>query len=143
MTNDPGKAESVDSRRTVVELDVHYRVLLEHRAGYLYVLLKGEREDLQLARAGWQTISDFCREHGYTKVLVEEDIPAKLSFVDMYAFAAGLYELGFSGIQIAFVERHPDQMEDVKFAEDVAVTRGIWGRVFNTAAEAERWLLGS
>lgn len=128
-------------RQEVIELDPAYRVILERRDRYFYALLQGERESLELARAGWQIIADQCRQHGYKKVLVEEDIPATLSFVDMYAFAAGLYELGFSGIQIAFVERYAEQFEDVKFAEDVAATRGIWGRVFDSVNEAEAWLL--
>jgi hypothetical protein len=44
--------------------------------------------------------------------------------------------------KIAYVDINPEHnANDMEFAEDVAVNRGVFVRVFSTIHEAEQWLM--
>lgn len=61
----------------------------------------------------------------------------------MFDAAAGVVQLGLTGIKIAYVDTNPDHIENVRFAELVGTNRGANAKVFVSVGEAEAWLLSN
>jgi hypothetical protein len=127
----------VITKTKVVRNDVRF----EHRGAYLFAHITGKGESLQTTQANWREIADACKRGGYNKVLILEDIEGEMPFMEQFAFAAGLKEIGFDGVKVAFVDAKAEQFANNKFAEDVAVNRGANGRLFQDIDEALAWLL--
>jgi len=117
-----------------------YKLTFERRPEFLHARVEGERDSYELSIAYWTEIAAECSRISATKLLVEEDIPEVVGYSDMFRIAAELPEL-FLGIAIAFVDRYADQAELNEFGELVAQNRGVRGRYFADAADAEAWLL--
>lgn len=130
------------SRREDASASDELTLRFEKRPQYLYAFITGQQDSLEASRKVWAKISAECQALGYKKVLVEEEVETNVELVEMYDLCAELVDLGFHGVQIAFVDRVAEQSADNLFAEDVAVNRGLWGRVFSSVAEAEAWLQG-
>jgi hypothetical protein len=126
---------------TIKAKSVQNEVRFESRESYLLAHITGRGEELETTRATWRSIAAECKQRGFARVLILEDIEGELPFMQQYAFADGLSHLGFDGTKVAFVDAKPEQFTNNKFAEDVAVNRGALGRMFQTVAEAEAWLL--
>ena len=120
--------------------NVQYDVRFEDRDSYLLAHITGRGENLEATRTTWRSIAVECKQRGFGKLLILEDIEGQLPFMDQYAFADGLKQIGFDGITVAFVDAKPEQYANNKFAEDVAANRGVNGRMFQTVDEAETWL---
>lgn len=123
--------------------DSIYEVTYQEKSEYLYVFIRSAHEDINEALKVWTSIAKECRNRGYQKLLIEEDIDDQLSTFDTYKFAAKLPEIGFRGIKLAFVDRRMEDFKDNLFGEDVAVNRGGTGKVCKDIDEAEKWLLSS
>src|SRR5262249_30988559 len=106
----------------------------------LYAKVTGSEDSRDISLSYWSRVAKERENHKYTKVLVDEDLPNQPELIDVYEIAALLVEMGFAGSTIAFVDRQMDHMEYNKFAETVAVNRGLKGRVFIDYDEAEKWL---
>jgi hypothetical protein len=117
-----------------------YQLTLHPKPAYLHAVVTGEntRENV----AGY--LGDIRREciaRGCRRVLVEERLRgARLGKSDVFAIvmeeasrAAGV----FDAIAYVDVNAGGDMM---KFAENVALGRGIPVRLFSTVAEAGKWL---
>ena len=120
-----------------------YTLEFEPRSEYLYAYVKGEKDSLEISLQYWKEIADECRRSDYRKVFIEEDIKGELSTIEMYQFTSEILNIGFSGIQVAFLDRHLSQQELNKFGELVATNRGLNGKIFDSAAVAEEWLLSN
>ncbi len=118
-----------------------YTIRFEHRAGYLYAYGHALKDSFDTSVGFWTDIAAYCKDNKFTKVLVEEDFATDNSMIDMYEIVSQAHKLGFTGIKIAFVDRHPDQMKTNLFGETVALNRGLIAKVFSGAKEAEEWLL--
>ena len=118
-----------------------YSLEFEHRPEYLYAKVTGSEDSRDISLSYWTHVAEERKAHNYTKVLVDEDLPEQPDLIDVYEIAAILATMGFAGTTIAFVDRQMDHMEYNKFAETVAVNRGLKGRVFIDYDEAEKWLL--
>lgn len=118
-----------------------YVVKFEHRACYLYVYAHAEKDSFDISLGLWKEVASYCKANGFFKVLVEEDFGTDNDMMDAYEVMAQAHNVGFAGIRIAFVDRHPEQMDSNLFNETVARNRGISVRVFATVKEAEEWLL--
>ncbi|MEP6901681.1 MAG: hypothetical protein ABJA66_08025 [Actinomycetota bacterium] len=118
-----------------------YEMSFEYRPQYLYAFVSGEEDSYEISKQYWQEIAAECKKSKCKKVLIEEDIAENVSMADMYQFASEILEIGFVGIRVAFVDRQGEQQQLNKFGETVATNRGLLSRVFNNAAEAEKWLL--
>ena len=118
-------------------------VEFEERDKYLYALISGTEETIDDSYDCWVEIARRSQASGYTKVLIEEDLPTQISVVDLHALAELIPKMGFEGLKLAFVDRHADQFAANQYAEQVATNRGMNGRVFLTVEEAESWLLTS
>ena len=126
---------------TIKTKHVRNEVRFENRDAYLLAHITGRGEELESTRATWRSIAAECKQRGFARVLILEEIEGELPFMEQYAFADGLSQLGFDGTKVAFVDVKPEQFTNNKFAEDVAVNRGAHGRMFQTVADAEAWLL--
>lgn len=118
-----------------------YVLRFKEHADYLYAFVTGERDSYEISRQYWKEVADECRRVRCKKVLIEEDISEEMSTTETYRFTSEIIDLGFSGIRIAFVDRHLNQKELNKFGELVATNRGLLGKVFDDVEEAEKWLL--
>lgn len=118
-----------------------YNIEFEHRPKYLYALVSGKDDSLEITRSYWQKMLDECRTHGFNKLLVEENLEGSLSMHEVYEFASEYLQMGFHNILIAFVDRHPEQRQLNRFGELVATNRGGRIRVFDSVSDAKQWLL--
>ena len=125
---------------SIIEIGA-YQLCYDEREQYLYVFLQGAVEELENSLVVFSSIAQQCKERGFNKLLIEEDLGTNLPFVDMYNFASQVPELGFRGIKVAVADRHIEQFDDNVFGETVAVNRGSLVRVFRDSDEAEKWLL--
>ena len=120
-----------------------YTLAFEHRPEYLYAKVTGTEDSFDISLSYWTRVAEERLAHNYTKVLVDEDLQQQVALIDVYELATILCEMGFAGSTIAFVDRQMDHQEYNKFAETVAVNRGLKGRVFIDFEEAEKWLLSA
>jgi hypothetical protein len=118
-----------------------YKLVFEYRPEYLYAFVTGEKDSYEISKQYWQEIAGECKNAGYKRVLIEEDIEQNVSMSDMYQFCAEIPNLGFFGIRVAFVDRKQDQQQLNQFGETVATNRGLLSRVFNNFEDGEKWLL--
>jgi hypothetical protein len=116
-----------------------YQIRFEIRVDYLYVYVEGEHDSYTISHAYWSEVAGECERLGSRRVMVDENISEGVSVAEMFQIAAELPEM-FSGIAIAFVDRHADQAELNEFGELVAQNRGVIGRFFVDFESAEQWL---
>ena len=126
---------------TPVDQSKPYKLTYDERPGYLYVLVEGEHDNYEISRAYWLEIAEKCQRAGIIKILVEEDIDEAASIADAFQLGAEIPEMGFAGIQIAFVDRFVEQDEVNNFSQLVAINRGLHTNIFNNTGAAEKWLL--
>jgi hypothetical protein len=117
-----------------------YTLTLRETPIYLHALVTGENNRESVA--GYlQDIRRECVARGRRRVLVEERLRgARLSTTDVFAvvMAEASRAVGvFEAIAYVDVNAGGDMM---KFAESVALERGIPVRLFGSLAEAEKWL---
>ena len=117
-----------------------YRISFDQRNEYLYAYVEGERDSYAISIAFWREIAQECHTRGTTRVLIDENIVQNVSVAEIYQVASEIPAM-FSGIAIAFRDRHADQAEINEFGELVAQNRGVVGKFFVDLEEAERWLL--
>ena len=117
-----------------------YQISFEQRRDYLYVCIEGEHDSYAISHAYWTEISLECERVKATRLMVDENLTESVSVAEMYQIASEIPGM-FSGIAIAFVDRHADQAELNEFGELVAVNRGVTGKFFVEARDAEEWLL--
>lgn len=118
-----------------------YQISFDHRPEYLYVYVSGEHDSYEISRRYWLEVASECKESGYKKVLIEEDIKETISMAEAFQFAAELPTLGFRGVRVAFCDRYAEHQELNEFGEVVATNRGLFAKVFNDFTAAENWLL--
>jgi hypothetical protein len=117
-----------------------YTLTLRETPIYLHALVTGENNRESVA-CYLQDIRRECVARGRRRVLVEERLRgARLSTTDVFAvvMAEASRAVGvFEAIAYVDVNAGGDMM---KFAESVALERGIPVRLFGSLAEAEKWL---
>jgi hypothetical protein len=118
-----------------------YAIKFEHREGYLYAYGQAKKDSFEVSFGFWTEIATYCKENDFSKVLVEEDFETDTSIIDKYELMSHGHKAGFTGIKIAFVDRHSEQMSNNQFGETAARNRGLIVKVFSNVKEAEEWLL--
>lgn len=116
--------------------DIRY----EERDCYLFALVSGEEDSLEVTISYFRDVIDECERRGLEKLLIVEEFPNQLSTMDMYEAIEAISEMVSSPLKIAFVDRHADHDDLNRFGETVGVNRGLNGRVFASTEEAEAWL---
>ena len=117
-----------------------YELNIQPRGEYLHAIVSGDNTRDNVARY-LHELRRECISRNCARLLIEERLAgARLPLVDVFQVvveeserAAGLFQA------IAYVDVNAGG-DLMKFAESLAVERGIPVRLFATVAEAERWL---
>ena len=119
---------------------VTYRLTFADKPGYLHAVATG-RNSRENVQGYLREVMRECLARGCGRVLIEERLDGpRLGSSDVFDIAAeGAMRGATTLAAIAYVDVNA-QGSLMKFAEDVAVNRGVRVRVFGTVAEAERWL---
>lgn len=123
-----------------VEAVKPYKITFEYHPTYLHAHVEGTKYSYEIMMRYFKEIAVECREKNLKQVLVEEEISEITSMVDIFRTASELPQLGFTRIRLAFVDRFAEQKELNKFGLLVASNRGIDVQIFDTIAEADKWL---
>ncbi|MEQ1763810.1 MAG: hypothetical protein ABL984_11785 [Pyrinomonadaceae bacterium] len=118
--------------------DAGYTLTIEDREGYLYALAGGERLTAQISAAYWSEIAGRCFESNIERILIEKDFAEGVGPEEMLLMADHLGNL-LPGRRIAFVDRHQhDRINEL--GKKLARNRDVIMKLFNTVADAEKWL---
>lgn len=117
-----------------------YEVSFEQNAGYLHAIVTGMNSRENVVRY-LADIYNECVARGCFRVLIEEHLKGpRLETIDVFDIASKGRDRGAVRLPtIAYVDVNATAGL-MRFAEDVAVNRGIYIRVFPSVADAVRWL---
>ncbi len=118
-----------------------YYIQYDYRDKYLFALVSGEKDSLDVSVKFWKEIFDECEAKNYKRILITENFRNNISAIDMYILGEKLIEMGPKDTSVAFVDKQIQQLEMNKFTETVAYNRGGRGKAFADMKEAEKWLL--
>jgi hypothetical protein len=119
-----------------------YAFASELKDGYLHVRVRGPNDAATIRRYIKDTLASALR-HSCPNVLVEENLEgAQISMGDVFQIVSDASANAKHDIhRIAFVDTNPKHTHaNMKFAETVAVNRGMGMTVFATVADAEKWM---
>ncbi|HTN48308.1 MAG TPA: hypothetical protein VMK32_02640 [Burkholderiaceae bacterium] len=119
-----------------------FTLTIEQKDGYLHAVVTGDntKEDI----LGYlRELMQECRARAATRLLIEERLSGpRLGPVDVFDIAAQGNAKAVGPLHaIAYVDVNAVG-QTMKFAENVAVNRGLPIRMFDTVIDAEKWLLG-
>jgi hypothetical protein len=117
-----------------------YSLTFEEKVGLLHVVVEG-RNSRENTIAYLEEVVNECGRRQCPYVLIEERLVGpQLGAFDVFDIASRQGRPLVEPIRaIAYVDVNAGA-DMMKFAEDVAVNRGIPVRMFTSVAEAERWL---
>lgn len=115
---------------------------IEHRGAFLHAVVEGDNtpEDV---RQYLSEVREACLARGCQRVFIEENLRGpSLGTVDIFTIAAGGGRNADGAISmIAYMDVNPEHApQDMAFAENVAVNRGLNVRMFADRREAQEWL---
>jgi hypothetical protein len=117
-----------------------YTLTIDQNHSYLHAVITG-RNTRENVEGYLRELVAECQARDCFRVLVEERLEGpRLRLLDVFELATMGSDLGRGTLKaVAFVDIYAEGGL-MKFAEDVAVNRGIPMAVFDTVAEAETWL---
>jgi hypothetical protein len=120
-----------------------YELKVAEKGEYLHVRVTGENSP-ETVRGYLLDVYLACSERDSRAVLIEEDLRGpSLGVVDIYQIISDQSRKTWPRIRrIAYVDVNCEHdAARMRFAETIAVNRGVNVRVFPNVAEAEKWLL--
>ena len=109
--------------------------------GYLHIRIKGENTPATIRRY-LNDVLNACISESCPNVLIEEDLTGpRLGIGDIFSIIeekVGAFRPAMR--LVAFVDLRATNAANMKFAENVAVNRGVTVNVCSTVADAEKWL---
>jgi len=117
-----------------------YRLTFLTRPNYLHATVTGQNSP-ENTRAYLGDILRECQARGCQRLLIEEKLEGPLlKGLEIYQIASELSQKAQGILRtVAFVDEGGEG-EALQFAEDVAVNRGLFGKVFRSLTEAEGWI---
>jgi len=117
-----------------------YHFSAVEKPGYLHVKVSGDNK----AETVWRYLDDVrsrCIQFSIFTVLIEENLEGPgLNVGDVYRVVSER-AIAFPAIRVAYVDvNKTHSLENMQFAETVAVNRGLQVAVFSSVGEAEKWL---
>jgi hypothetical protein len=116
-----------------------YEVYFEHRPSYLYVRLRGNEENYEIAKRYWSEIITFHHVSEYSRILIEKQISQALAMQDVFRVVTEVAFMARIGVKFAFLDHYFDA-EKCEFEELVGNNRGLKLKHFESLSSAERWL---
>ncbi|OZY87940.1 hypothetical protein CBP51_04915 [Cellvibrio mixtus] len=91
----------------------------------------------------WQSVVDACEQYQCFKVLGEQYLFDSVSTSEAFDHPTIFKKVGITKkYTFAWVDNNPRTRETTQFVRDVLANRSIgYGRLFNDADSAKRWLL--
>lgn len=123
----------------ILRTEKPYLLRYEVRPAYLYVFVRCDNLTYSIARAYWDEIIDLQAETGSSHILLEKEICAEMTAVDVYRIGAELARSTLRGVKVAVYDPNTSQTIR-KLGENVWMNRALHGRVFDDLNEAENWL---
>jgi hypothetical protein len=118
-----------------------YKVTFDQKAGYLHVVATGTNTKANVMRYLADILHE-CEACDCFRVLIEERLEGpRMGTMDIFDIASqGRSRDAVRLPIVAYVDVNATNPSDMKFAEDVAVNRGTFVRVFSSVADAELWI---
>ena len=118
-----------------------YKLTLTQKPTYLHAIVTGRNSRENVVRY-LEEIRGECVARGCSRVLVEERLEGpRLGAMDVFKIALeGSVRASGTYQAFAYVDVNADG-DLMRFAETVAVNRGLPVAVFSTVTDAEKWLL--
>ncbi|WP_244904510.1 hypothetical protein [Cellvibrio mixtus] len=109
---------------------------------YLHVDVRG-MGNYENALFMWQSVVDACEQYQCFKVLGEQYLFDSVSTSEAFDHPTIFKKVGITKkYTFAWVDNNPRTRETTQFVRDVLANRSIgYGRLFNDADSAKRWLL--
>ncbi len=119
-----------------------YRLMFTQKPTFLHAIVTGTNSKANVARY-FEKIRQECTARDCFRVLIEERLEGpRLDTMAVFQIASeGSSRLKEQFKAIAYVDVNAES-DLMKFAETVAVNRGLPVKVFASVNDAERWLLG-
>jgi hypothetical protein len=119
-----------------------YKVAFGQKAGYLHAVATGTNSKQNVVRYLADILHE-CVARDCFRVLIEERLEGpRMGTMDIFEIASQAPSRAAGRLPvIAYVDVNSTRRSDMKFAENVAVNRGIFVRVFPSVADAERWIV--
>ena len=119
-----------------------YILNFEHRGSYLYITVTGENTPDNIIHY-LSEVRDLCEQYKVLDVLIVENLGGpSLDTFSIFDIILKVSEQTTKSVRnIAYVDINPEHNPDeMVFAENVAVNRGINVRIFSSIQAAEQWL---
>jgi hypothetical protein len=119
-----------------------YQLTVEYKPGFAHFRVTGPNTP-ETVRGYLMDIYYNCAQNKHPAILVEENLQGPgLRLFDIFEIVSEGSERTWPYIRrIAYVDTNPEHSPpDMKFAETVAVNRGVNMRLFASVADAEQWL---
>jgi hypothetical protein len=117
-----------------------YELTFDERPRYLYVHVKADAIDADIAMAYLREVVTHCSRIKCKRIVIHRDIPNALDEGSQFFIARDFHEMT-AGIKTAFVNTYLSNEAALKFAVTVGRNRGADFALFNNDADAEKWLL--
>lgn len=120
-----------------------YDLKVKRKEGYLHITVTGENTRDNVA--GYLSeVPKQCLDHHCPYVLIEENLRGpSLNIPTIFNIAAeGSRHVRPEVRAIAYVDVNAEHdLDKMQFAEDVAVNRGVFVKLFSSVPDAEKWLI--
>ena len=115
---------------------------INEKATYLHAVVTGKNSKENVLNYLKKVLHE-CAARNISKVLIEERLEGpRLGTLDVFSVSSEGASKALGKLKaMAYVDINAEG-NLMKFAETVAVNRGLPVRVFSTVTEAEKWLLG-
>ena len=121
-----------------MSVDKPYRIEMEDREGYLWVVVGGDKLDASVAAAYWNEIAEHCFETGQDKIMIEKDFPESVDPAEMLQMADHLGKV-LPNRHIAFIDRFGHASIN-ELGKRLARNRDVVMQIFDDPDDAEKWL---
>src|SRR5687768_4238295 len=108
--------------------DAPYKIELEDRGEYLYVVVGGETLSPEIARMYWDEIAEACSKLRKSKILIEKDFFKSVSAPEMLEMGVYLGEI-LAGTKIAFLDRYKNESVN-ELGKVIARNKGVIMKIF-------------
>jgi len=120
-----------------------YSFTVEEREDYLHIVVRGKNDAATIRRYIKDALAASIA-HSCPNLLVEENLDGpRLTMGEIFQIVAEASGSAKHDVhRIAFVDTNPaHSLSNMKFAETVALNRGMMMNAFPTVADAKQWLL--
>jgi hypothetical protein len=123
-------------------MSVDYHLEIIERGDYVIAKLGGVRSPETLLAAA-STTTSYCKEHGFTRVLIDlRDMAGGLDTLETFEVAGHRlpHQNGVRLLVRSAILDHTENVERIRFFETVALNRGLNVKVFDDRGSAVEWL---